>query len=625
MFLDKINSITDLRKLKTGELEKLSEEVREYIIDVVSKNGGHLAPSLGVVELTVALHYVFNTPQDKLIWDVGHQSYAHKILTGRREEFLTIRKYGGLSGFPKVGESEFDTYNVGHSSTSLSLALGEAVSRDLKKEDNKVIAIIGDGSLTGGQAFEALNNMGHMRSDVIIILNDNEHSISENVGGLSTYLTSIITGSFYNKLRRRSMEFTKKIPRFGDSVYKYLYRYFHNFKGLLIPGKLFEDLGIRYFGPVDGHNLHELVGLFGKLKHINSGPKIVHVITKKGKGYDPAEIAPSRFHGLGPFDRATGQAINSSKMDSYSEVAGKSLAALAGKDDKIIAITAAMKEGTGLSHFEAVHPERFFDVGIAEQHAVTFASALAASGMKPFVSIYSTFLQRSIDQLIHDVGIMKLPLRVLIDRAGLVGDDGETHHGVFDIALIKNIPNFLFLAPSNGEELRDMIYFAASYNDGPVAIRFPRGRVKKEGLDMTQANKFTPGKAVQTRKGSDVALLALGDMEPVARQVHDILKAKGIGALVLNLLSIKPLDIRTIERKIKETRAFVTLENGIISGGIGEYIVSNVKPELREGFLFAAGFPDVFVTHGSLPQLFKEHGLDAESLARRVEKELRRR
>ncbi len=625
MLLEKIDSMDDLKKLGMTELETLSAEVRDYIIEVIAKNGGHLASSLGVVELTVALHYVFNTPDDRIIWDVGHQSYAHKILTGRREAFRSVRKYGGISGFPKIKESPFDTFNVGHSSTSLSLALGAAVARDLKREKHKVVAVIGDGSLTGGMAFEALNNMGHVKSDLIVILNDNEHSISRNVGALSKYLTRIITDPHYNRFRRKSMELVKRIPRVGGAIYKFLYGFFEGFKGLIVPGRLFDDMGIRYFGPVDGHNLPLLIEILRNVNNIEAGPKIVHVITRKGKGYAPAENDPALFHGIGPFNRATGIPLHKNQGLSYSEIAGKTVARLAQKDKTIIAVTAAMKVGTGLYEFEKCCPDRFFDVGIAEQHAITFSAAMAASGLKPFVSIYSTFLQRAVDQLIHDVALMNLPVRLLIDRSGIVGDDGETHHGLFDIAIIKNIPNMIFLAPADGEELRDMIQFAARHSEGPVAIRFPRGNTDGREVDLDRCVPFKPGSAAICARGDDVAIFALGDMVAQGLAVRGLLKKKGIETTVVNLRSIKPLDIRLIERVIRRTGAFITLENGVVSGGIGESIAASVANELKKKLLFPGGFPDCFICHGSNDELLAHNGLDPSSLCYRIAEKVKKK
>ncbi len=616
MIIDSIKKISDLRKLNIEQLNELSGEIRDCIIDVVSRNGGHLSSSLGVVELTLALHYVFNTPVDKIIWDVGHQSYAHKIITGRKAEFHTLRKLDGLSGFPKTTESAFDAYNAGHSSTSLSLAVGEAVGRDLKHEHYKVLPVIGDGSLTGGMAFEALNQIGHLKKDMIIILNDNEHSISKNVGALSEHLMRMITGSLYNRLRRRSYAIIRKIPKVGPRLYDFIYKQEARLKGFFIPGSFFEELGIRYFGPVDGHNLSLLIELLNRIKEINNGPKIVHVITKKGKGYEPAEKDPATYHGIGPFDRNLGVIKNDDSI-SYSEIAGKTLAELNRTDKRIIAITAAMKLGTGLFEFEKHAPHRFFDVGIAEQHAVTFAAALASKGFKPFVSIYSTFLQRAVDQLIHDVAIMNLPVRVLVDRAGIVGEDGETHHGLFDIGIIKNIPNIVFLAPSNGTELRDMIYFASHYN-GPIAIRYPRGCESGCSMAFDHYGRFTPGKIKRLSRGKDIAIFAVGDMVATALEIQRLLKEYGIGVSVVNLLSIKPIDVKGIEKILGETDNFITIENGYITGGVGEYILSMIRKDMRRKFLFPAGFPDEFIPQGKVDEIFHQFGLDAHSLAQKI-------
>ena len=617
--LHKINSVQDLKKLTVTELNDLAEDIRNYIIEVISINGGHLSSSLGVVELTIALHYVLNAPRDKIIWDVGHQTYAHKILTGRRNEFRRIRKHDGISGFPKRKESLYDAYDVGHSSTSLSLALGEAVGRDLSYKKHKVVAVIGDGSLSGGMAMEALNNIGHMDNDLIIILNDNEHSISKNVGALSTYLTKMITGSFYNRFRRKTISLTRKIPRIGEPLYTLINRSFTNFKGMLTLGQFFEDIGIRYFGPVDGHNIPLLIEVLNKIKEINIGPKIVHVLTKKGMGYAPAEMDPSCFHGIGPFDRATGIALSGKNSVSYSEIVGKTLAHIAKKDKKILAITAAMKLGTCLYEFEKKAARRFFDVGIAEQHAVTFAGALASSGHKPFVSIYSTFLQRAADQLIHDIGIMNLPIKLCIDRSGIVGEDGETHHGLFDVAMVRSIPNFVFLAPADGMELRDAIYYAAQYDKGPIAIRFPRGKAACP-VDVESSNTVAIGRIRRLTRGRDVAIFALGDMVDAALRCSDLLEKKGFHASVVNIFSIKPLDVKGIEKVINETGRFITIENAFLNGGIGEYIITSIKPELRSKHMFSAGFPDAFVPHGTVDELFRDYRMDPKSLCDRIVK-----
>ncbi len=619
MLLDKINNPNDLKKLNSEEMKGLAGEIRETMLNAISKNGGHLASSLGVVELTLALHYVFDTPTDKLIWDVGHQTYAHKIITGRRDDFTDIRKYGGISGFPKRNESPYDTYNVGHSSTSISLAVGEAVGRDRNGKDYKVVAVIGDGSLTGGMSFEALNHIGHIGNDVIIILNDNERSISENVGAISMYLTNMISGSLYNRFRKKSMKMVRSIPFVGRSIYDFTYRALASFKNFIIPGQLFENMGIRYFGPVDGHNIPKLVEILDRVKNINQGPKIIHVITKKGKGYIPAECDPCSFHGIGPFDIDSGKCVGKGKFESYSSVAGRTLAEFARKDESVVAITAAMKEGTGLVEFEKVAPDRLYDVGIAEQHALTFSAALASTGLKPFVSIYSTFLQRAYDQLIHDVGIMNLPVKVLIDRAGAVGDDGETHHGLFDVSMIRNIPNYIFLAPSNGEELRDMLYYAWKYDQGPLAIRYPRGCIDVENFDVSSPNDFLPGKIKVLKEGKNLAIFAIGDMVAVAEEAGQILADMGIDAAVVNLQSIKPLDVKGIERVIESAEFFMTVENGMIDGGVGEYLYSQIDQSLAQKRILTGGFPDEFIRHGKVNELFRDYGIDASSLAETAE------
>lgn len=613
--LDSITSIKDLRSLPVKELPALATELRGTIIDVVSQNGGHLASSLGVVDLTIALHYSFNTPFDRIIWDVGHQTYAHKILTGRKDLFPTIRRHHGLSGFPKVSESPFDTYDTGHSSTSMSLAVGEAVARDLKHEKHAVIAVIGDGSLTGGLCYEAMNQIGHVKKEMIIILNDNEHSISPNVGAIAQYLTKIISGSFYNKVRRRYSNFLKKVPK-GKQVWDFFKKVELRTKGLILPGQVFEEFGIRYFGPVDGHNIEGMIMLFDRLKKINNGPKIVHVITKKGTGYLPAEKHPSKFHGIGPFDKTTGITAASVKI-GWSEVAGKTLARISEKNRSVCAITAAMKDGTGLSDFEKAAPGRFFDVGIAEEHAVVFASALAKNGFRPFVAIYSTFLQRAYDQLIHDVGIMNLPVTFLIDRAGIVGEDGETHHGLFDIGFIRNIPNFLLFSPSTGEELKDMIHFAASYGKGPIAIRYPRGAVPETTISFLRHSIFSPGVAFECGTGS-VALVVSGDMIPYAESVAALLEAQGLSSTIIKLVTLKPLDMKCISSAVHRTKCFITIENGYISGGIGEEIVSLLPGELRGRHIFSVGFPDKFITHGKSAEIFEEYGLSPDRTSERI-------
>ncbi len=616
--LSDINGPHDIKRLKIKELPALADEVRARILEVVSKNGGHLASSLGVVELTIALHYVFDSPQDRIIWDVGHQCYAHKILTGRNPQFHTLRTFKGISGFPKVSESPHDHYNTGHSSTSLSLALGEAIAREVNNSKYNIVAVIGDGSMTGGMAFEALNHIGHLKKDIIIILNDNEHSISKNVGALSEYLIRLITGGTYNKLRRKSYEFISKIPKIGPKLFTLFDRIEARIKGIFIPSSFFEDLGIRYFGPIDGHNIPMMIEMFNRISKLNKGPKIIHVYTKKGKGYIPAENNPAIFHGIGPFDIKTGKPFKKSTI-SYSEIAGKTLVEIARHDKKVFAITAAMKLGTGLWEFEEKFPNRFIDVGICEQHAVTLASALAKNGLKPFVSIYSTFLQRAVDQIIHDVALMNLPVKLLVDRAGIVGDDGETHHGLFDISIIRTIPNFVLLSPTNGNELKDMIYYAANYSNGPIAIRYPRGGDDKYEHTLHKGfMKIPPLKAYYKSHRPMVALFAAGDMLSMAVEVHKKLQTYNIKSSVYGILSIKPLPVKQIEFILNSIPYYVILENSYANGGIAEYIISQIDRSLRHKNIFNVAFPDSFITHGKNSELLEYYHLDSDTITQKI-------
>ncbi|MFZ2198560.1 MAG: 1-deoxy-D-xylulose-5-phosphate synthase, partial [Thermodesulfovibrionales bacterium] len=500
MILEKIDSPLDLKKLSLDELRLLADELRQIIIQTVSVNGGHLASSLGVIETTIALHYVFNTPEDKIIWDVGHQSYSHKLLTGRKNRFSTIRKENGLSGFPKIEESEYDAFGTGHSSTSISAALGIVEGRDKNKENFKVIAVIGDGAMTGGLAFEGLNNAGHLKKDLIVILNDNEMSISPNVGALSAYMNRILTGEFYRKFKKETKSFLEGIPKVGGQVAKIAQKAEETIKGLLLPGILFEELGFDYVGPIDGHNTELLIETLKRIK-TSTSPTLIHVITKKGKGYEFSEKNPCIFHGVGPFELETGSPISSKNSISYSSAFGIFLSELAENDQRIIAVSAAMKEGTGLNCFAEKFPDRFYDVGIAEPHAVTFAAGLASRGLKPVVAIYSTFLQRAYDEIVHDVCLQKLPVIFAIDRAGIVGEDGPTHHGLFDISYLRHIPNLVFMSPKDGAELKQMLEFAIKYQ-GPSAIRYPRGKVPD---NLFTGSEVTMGKGEILRNGTDIA------------------------------------------------------------------------------------------------------------------------
>jgi len=616
--LDDINGPEDLKKLPIGELSSLSDEIRSRILEVVSQNGGHLASSLGVVELTIALHYVFNSPTDRIIWDVGHQCYAHKIITGRNKLFHTLRMFHGISGFPKTSESVHDHYDTGHSSTSLSLALGEAIARDINSGNYQIVAVIGDGSLTGGMSFEGLNHIGQLKKDIIIILNDNEHSISRNVGALSEYLMRLITGGVYNKLRRKSYEFIHRIPKIGPMLFNLFDRIEARIKGIFVPSSFFEDLGIRYFGPIDGHNIPTLIDLFNRIAKLNKGPKIIHVYTKKGKGYVHAEKNPSKFHGIGPFDIKTGKPLKKSSI-SYSDIAGKALVDVARRDKKIFAITAAMKLGTGLSEFEDHFPQRFIDVGICEQHAITLASSLAKNGFKPFVSIYSTFMQRAVDQIIHDVALMNLPVKLLIDRAGIVGDDGETHHGLFDIGIIRMIPNFVLLSPTNGNELRDMIHYASIYNNGPIAIRYPRGGDDKYVHSAnSELIKLPLLKAYYKSIQPMIALFAVGDMIKLATEVHMKLNEHDVKSSVYGILSLKPLPIKQIEIILQNIPYYTVFENCYTSGGISEYLNSQINCSLRYKNIYNVAFPDNFIPHGRVSELFVHYSMDSDSITNKI-------
>ena len=572
--LETINSPADVKALSLDELKQLAEEIRQFLISVISKTGGHLAPNLGVVELSLALHRVFSTPEDKIVFDVGHQSYIHKIITGRREQFPTLRQYGGLSGFPKRSESEHDAFGTGHSSTSISAALGMAVARDLQGKDYNVVAVIGDGSMTGGMAFEALNNAGTLHKKMIVVLNDNEMSISKNVGAMSEYLYQLRTGETYNKIKH-DIEGWLKNMEFGTDVLKAIRRLKGSVKYLMVPTSIFEELGFTYLGPVDGHDLQGLTEVLQAAKKID-GPVLVHVLTKKGKGYKPAEESPNKFHGTGPFEIATGKKIaNPNAPITYTEVFGKTLTELANEDKEIIGITAAMPDGTGMSTFAKAHPERFFDVGIAEQHAVTSAAGAAAAGMKPVAAIYSTFLQRAYDSVLHDICMQKLHVTLCLDRAGLVGDDGYTHHGVFDYAYLRSMPEMTIMAPKDENELRHMLKTAVDY-DGPVSVRYPRG--SGVGVEINEPMHSLPiGKAEVLREGKDVCLWAIGSMVQSALQVAAKLAEQGISAGVVNMRFAKPLDKELLLAHAAQYGKIVTLEEGALQGGVGSAVLETLN------------------------------------------------
>ena len=618
--LNTINSPADIKGLSIRQLEQLAQEIRELLIEVTSKNGGHLAPNLGVVELTLALHKVFDTPQDKLIFDVGHQSYIHKILTGRREQFPTIRKYKGLSGFPKRSESPHDAFGTGHSSTSISAALGMAVARDLQGEDYNIVAVIGDGSMTGGMAYEALNNAGDLHKKMIVVLNDNEMSISKNVGAMSTYLYQLRTGETYTKLKKDVETWLEGLDC-GRDVIRTINRIKGSVKYLMVPTSVFEELGYTYLGPVDGHDVGGLIEMLQAAKRID-GPVLVHVLTKKGKGYEPAETYPNKFHGTGPFDIATGKKITKPNAPkTYTDVFGKALVELAATNDKIIGITAAMPEGTGMIHFAEAQPKRFLDVGIAEQHAVTAAAGMAAMGMEPVVAIYSTFLQRAYDSVVHDICMQNLHVVLCLDRAGLVGDDGYTHHGVMDYAYLRNLPHMKVMAPKDEQELRVMLKTALAC-EGPVALRYPRG--SGVGVDISrplaELESLPLGKAEVLREGKQVCLWAIGSMVQSAVKVAGLLEAAGISTGVVNMRFAKPLDEKLLVEHAQRYGKLVVLEEGMLAGGVGSAVLELLcqKGLLQSTQVLPLGLPDKFVVHGSRDELFKELGLDEESLVRRI-------
>jgi 1-deoxy-D-xylulose-5-phosphate synthase len=606
--LERIDSPKDLRKLSLDELSLLAEEIRQEIIRVVSRNGGHLAPSLGVVELTLALHRVFDTSRDRIIWDVGHQSYAHKLLTGRRERFETLRQQGGIAGFPRREESPHDAFNTGHSSTSISAALGMACARDFLDEDYRVIAFIGDGSLTAGLAFEGLNQTGHLKRNLIVVVNDNRMSISKNVGALSQYLTRLLSAPTYQRLESEVWDIMGKIPAVGERARELASRALEGMRGILVPGVLFEELGFKYFGPLDGHNIALMIEAFERLK-LMEGPLLVHAVTQKGRGYAPAEDDASRFHGIGSFDKASGTLTKKPAAISYTEVFGRTLTTLAEGDERIVAITAAMPAGTGLTHFASRFPDRFFDVGIAEQHAVTFAAGMAAQGMKPVVAIYSTFLQRAFDQIIHDVCLQNLPVRFMIDRGGLVGDDGPTHHGAFDLTYLRTVPNMILMSPKDENELAAMVRTAVEHDAGPIAVRYPRGAGYGVRLDY-EPSVVPLGKAELLRSGDDVCLVAVGSMVRPASDAADKLAGDGIECSVVNARFVKPLDAELIASEAVRTGRVVTLEESAAAGGFGAAVMELLSARGVDGVATrVVGIPDRFVEHGGRGLLLDQCGL----------------
>ena len=614
--LETINKHQELKKLSFAHLKLLAAEIRQLLIHSVSKTGGHLAPSLGVVELTIAIHKIFNSPVDKIVWDVGHQAYVHKILTGRRNDFSTLRQLGGISGFPKMSESEHDSFGTGHSSTSISAALGMALARDIRGEKSNILAVIGDGSLTGGQAYEALNHAGHAGTNMIVILNDNEMSIAKNVGAMSEYLSKMRTEPKYTKVKQDIDFILRRIPAIGERVAKTVERLKDSLRYLLVPGVLFEELGFTYIGPIDGHNLEMLTEVLEKAKSMQ-GPILIHVLTCKGKGYKPAECNPGKFHGVGPYCIESGEVIKNGNMPTYTGVFGDTLVELAKQDSRIVAITAAMPEGTGLKKFAAQFPKRFFDVGIAEQNAVTMAAGMATKGMKPVVALYSTFAQRAYDQILHDVCLQNLPVIFALDRAGIVGEDGPTHHGVFDYSYLRHIPNVVIMAPKDENELRHMLYTAIHMN-GPVVIRYPRGNGLGIGMDQT-LQQLTIGASEQLKDGNDIVFLATGAMVEPCQRATGLLAAQGIQAGVVNVRFIKPLDEQMIRRLSRDAGIIVTVEDNILAGGFGSAVLEYINEQsLNWVKVLRIGFPDNFIEHGAREQILGKYGLTAEGIATEV-------
>ena len=632
--LNNINSPHDLKKLSQSELPFLAHEIRDVIIETVASSGGHLASSLGVVELAIGIHYSLNAPEDKIIWDVGHQAYAHKLLTGRRDRFNTLRKINGLSGFPNKYESEYDVFTTGHGSTSISTALGMVAARDLEKESYRVLAVIGDASLGGGMAFEALNHAGHLHKKILVILNDNEMSISRSVGALSKYLNRIITDPRYNKIRKDIEGLLRRVPRFGFRVIRAAKRLEEGLKNLLVPGMLFEEMGFRYFGPIDGNDIHAVVGTLKNIIDMD-GPVLLHVVTKKGKGYRHAEDIPEKFHGIGSFDIATGNKLSTEKENSlesqksFTSAFRETIIDIARADERVVAVTAAMPEGTGLDKFAKLFPDRFFDVGMAEQHAVGFGAGLARAGLKPVVAIYSTFLQRSYDQIIHDVCLQNLNVIFMLDRAGVVGEDGPTHHGVFDIAYLRNLPHMAVMAPKDEEELKEMFRFAVSYNDGPIAIRYPRGEsyssrrgpilFERSAAGGESPTPLTLGKPELLREGKDATILGVGYMACVALEASGLLLDEGVDCEVINARFIKPLDLELVVKSILKTGKLFTIEEGVVSGGFGAFILESVIDKVpRDIIIKTIGLPDRFIEHGDRQLLLDRCGLSAQKIKEAV-------
>ncbi len=613
MFLEQINEANDIKKIDASDYGKLAEEIRNFLIESISVTGGHLGSNLGAVELTMALHLALNLPEDKIIWDVGHQSYTHKLLTGRKEGFTSLRQYHGMSGFPKRKESNCDAFDTGHSSTSISAGLGLVKARDIRKESHTIVSVIGDGSLTGGMAYEAMNNAAKLETNFIIVLNDNNMSISENVGGVSKYLNNIRTTNSYLGLKKGVTDALLG-TKHGDNVVSGIRKAKNSLKQLVIPGMLFEDMGITYLGPVDGHDIEAMVRVINEAKRVN-GPVMIHVNTMKGKGFTPAERHPARFHGAEPFDIETGLPKKAKAKSNYTDVFATIMCKLGQRDESVVAITAAMPDGTGLKRFRNMYPDRFFDVGIAEEHAVTFAAGLAAGGLKPVVAIYSSFLQRAYDQIVHDVCIQNMPVVFAIDRAGLVGSDGETHQGIFDLSYLSSVPNMQIMAPKNKWELSDMMKFAVDFG-APIAVRYPRGEAYDGLEEYRQPIQY--GKAEWIYKEKDIALFAVGSMVKTAEAVYAKLKEAGKNVSLINGRFVKPIDEEAVLEACKDHSLIVAMEENVASGGYGEKILTCMHRNNVESDFMNVSIPDAYVEHGSVDLLKKEIGLDADSITKRI-------
>ncbi len=610
-YLNNINTPEDLKKLNLTELKVLVEEIREFLVDTISKIGGHLGASLGVAELTVALHYVFNTPDDKLIWDVGHQGYIHKILTGRKDQLKTIRQYGGISGFLKRAESEYDVFGAGHASTSLSAALGVATARDFLKKKFKVVGIIGDGSMTGGMAYEAMNNIGLLKKDIIVVLNDNKMSIAPNVWSLHNYFNEFLSNPSYNKFRNYVWDATGKLdPKIGDRLKRFAAKVEGGLKGVVTPGMLFEALGFRYFGPINGHNIVNVVKIFEEIRDF-SGPILVHVVTEKGHGYKPAKNHYQKFHASTPWDKDTGLAIKKSGgSPAYTKIFGDALVEICKENEKVVGITAAMPDGTGLDILQKAMPERYFDVGIAEQHAVTFAAGMATEGFTPVCAIYSSFIQRAFDQIVHDCAIQKLPVIFVMDRAGIVGADGPTHHGALDLSFFRSIQGVVLMAPKDEQELRDMLYTATLYKKGPIAIRYPRGNAL--GVEIKPFSLIPIGKGEIVERGSDAAIIAIGNMVDIGMKARAELAKENIDIEVVNARFVKPLDAELLKDVFSRHKKVITLEDNVITGGFGSAILEFMNQQkINYVDVIVHGLPDKFVEHGTPDELFRDLKLDA--------------